>query len=161
MIFGWSLSPDEINSLYVASLMAPLSMVRSGGDIILSWPAGTLQQAGLVPGPYTNLTSVTSPYTNHPSATMQFSRVLVREPLRRRLSGNMQDQSAAGRAIARVSSPLATALRGSTAIRWPGKPLGPFRQSVFGPTIHKNQRIVHANQRFGYSIGAAKPVGSL
>jgi hypothetical protein len=77
MIFGRSLSPDEINSLYVASLMARLSIVRSGGDIILSWPEGTLQQAGLVTGPYTNLTSVTSPYTNPPSATMQFFRVLV------------------------------------------------------------------------------------
>lgn len=77
MIFNRTLSPNEINSLYQASVQARLSIVRSGSDIILSWPAGTLQQAGLVTGQYTNLTSVTSPYTNHPSATMQFFRVLV------------------------------------------------------------------------------------
>ena len=78
MIFNRTLSPDEINSLYVASLTAPLGIVRSRGDIILSWPEGILQQAGLVTGPYTNLTSVTSPYTNHPSATRQFFRVQMR-----------------------------------------------------------------------------------
>ena len=78
MIFGQTLSPDEINSLYLASISAPLSVVTSGGKIILSWPSGTLQQADQVNGTYNDMTGVTSPYTNTPSAAQKYYRVRLR-----------------------------------------------------------------------------------
>ena len=76
MIFGRALSPGEINSLYLASLAERLSVVTSGGNIILSWPGGTLQEADQVTGPYTD-TGATSPYTNAP-ISLKFYRVKVR-----------------------------------------------------------------------------------
>jgi hypothetical protein len=67
MIFGRTLAPSEINALYSASLAERLTIVTSGGKVILTWPGGTLQQAAQVTGPYNDMTGVTSPYTNSPS----------------------------------------------------------------------------------------------
>jgi len=62
----------------LASISAPLSVVTSGGKIILSWPSGTLQQADQVNGTYNDMTGVTSPYTNTPSAAQKYYRVRLR-----------------------------------------------------------------------------------
>ncbi len=54
-----------------------LTATRSGQDVVLSWPFGTLQSAPAVTGTYTNVPSATSPLTNAPSQTKSFYRVLV------------------------------------------------------------------------------------
>jgi len=80
MVFTRTLSPTEINALYTAAFTVPnvrLNIARdSGGNVILTWPSGTLQQSELVTGPYTNVPSATSPYTNAPSGS-KFYRLLV------------------------------------------------------------------------------------
>jgi hypothetical protein len=78
-----ALSPLEAASIYMAGLSNQLSFVsapitllqrRSGNQIILSWPAGTLQSSDSVTGLYTNVTPV-SPLSLTPSAGKQFYRV--------------------------------------------------------------------------------------
>jgi hypothetical protein len=61
----------------VSSPAVILSIQRSGNNVILSWPQGTLQSAGTVNGTYNNVTGATSPYTNTISGTAQFYRVRV------------------------------------------------------------------------------------
>jgi hypothetical protein len=48
-----------------------LSIGRSGANVVLTYQ-GTLQAAGIVTGPYTNVVNATSPYTNAPSGTLFF-----------------------------------------------------------------------------------------
>ena len=77
MIFDRTLSPAEINQLYNAALVAPvsLSIALSGGNVILTWPSGTLQHAAQVTGQYNDMLGVSSPWTNPPTG---FYRVRVR-----------------------------------------------------------------------------------
>ena len=77
MIFGRALSPAEITMIYYSLPPTQLSIMRSGAATVLSWPSGTLQQADLVAGPYSDMTGVTSPYTNTSSAGQKFYRVRV------------------------------------------------------------------------------------
>ena len=79
MIFDRSLSPSDINALYQAAVLpvVELTITRSAGNTVLSWPAGTLQESDEAAGPYNDLTGVTSPYTNAPVATKKFYRVRV------------------------------------------------------------------------------------
>ncbi|HKW30821.1 MAG TPA: DUF2341 domain-containing protein, partial [Verrucomicrobiae bacterium] len=60
----------------VSSSAVTLSIQRSGNNVILSWPQGTLQSASTVNGTYNNVNGATSPYTNTVSGT-QFYRVRV------------------------------------------------------------------------------------
>ncbi|HWY75717.1 MAG TPA: immunoglobulin domain-containing protein [Verrucomicrobiae bacterium] len=80
MVFGRALAPAEIGALYQAAFPAhvQLYLTVSGGNIILTWSNGTLQQSSRVTGTYTDLVGVTSPYTNAPTAAQQFFRVKVR-----------------------------------------------------------------------------------
>ena len=55
-----------------------VTILKSGNQLQLSWPSGTLQTAVQVTGPYTNMTGVVSPYTISPSETTRFFRVKVR-----------------------------------------------------------------------------------
>jgi hypothetical protein len=75
-----SLSPTEIFELYSAGgiPLITLNIQQIGNDIVLTWPQGTLQQAGVVTGPYANVTGATSPYTNAINSTQQFYRVQVK-----------------------------------------------------------------------------------
>lgn len=52
-----------------------LTIHVSGNNAILTWPAGTLQSASQLNGPYINVTGATSPYTNTLSGAQQFYRV--------------------------------------------------------------------------------------
>ena len=75
MIFNDALSPTAINALY-AGVPAPvtLSIARSGNNLVLTWPRGTLLEATNLAGPWmTN--NATSPFTNSPSGAMEFYRV--------------------------------------------------------------------------------------
>jgi hypothetical protein len=54
-----------------------LTLTRSGNNIVLSWPFGTLQAAPTVTGTYANVPGAVSPLTNAPSGTAKFYRVQV------------------------------------------------------------------------------------
>jgi len=54
-----------------------ISIEKVGNNVILTWPAGTLQQSSSVNGTYNDLPSATSPYTNTISGPQQFFRVKV------------------------------------------------------------------------------------
>jgi len=64
---------------YATAAVAPvsLSIIKSGGDVILSWPAGTLQEATSINGTYNDLTGVSSPYTNAITGGQKYYRVKV------------------------------------------------------------------------------------
>ena len=61
-IYNKALNPAQIQNHYLNTTR--LTAVLSGGNIIVSWPTGTLQAAGTVSGVYTNVPGATSPYTN-------------------------------------------------------------------------------------------------
>ncbi|MGI8964715.1 MAG: LamG domain-containing protein, partial [Limisphaerales bacterium] len=79
MIFGRALTPTEISALYSAATTSAvrLQITKSGGNVVVTWPTGTLQQSSDVTGPYSDLTGVTSPYTSVPSADKMFYRVRI------------------------------------------------------------------------------------
>ena len=75
------LTSEQIQSHYLNSTnvaKVTLSIERSGGNVVLSWPSGTLQQSDTSIGNYTELADATSPYTIKPSAVAKFYRVKVR-----------------------------------------------------------------------------------
>jgi beta-glucanase (GH16 family) len=47
----------------------------SNGNAVLSWPAGTLQSATNLPGPWQDVAGATSPYTNSPTLPQEFYRL--------------------------------------------------------------------------------------
>jgi len=67
-VYDRVLTPQEIKT---HALNAPtLTLTPSAGDVILSWVpsgGGTLQSAPAVTGPYTNISTATSPWTNSPT----------------------------------------------------------------------------------------------
>ena len=62
----------------VTSSAVTLSFTRSGNNLVLSWPQGTLQSASQVTGPYTDMTGVSSPYSAPLSGPQKYFRVRVR-----------------------------------------------------------------------------------
>jgi hypothetical protein len=73
--YNYALSAQQIQAHYQATVR--LTAARSGGSLVLSWPFGTLQQAGNVSGTYVTVTGATSPYTNTLNGSQQFFRVQV------------------------------------------------------------------------------------
>jgi hypothetical protein len=73
--YDQALTPSQVQSHYVATVR--LTLTRSGGNLVLSWPFGTLQHASQVTGGWSDLTGITSPYTNSPTLGAQFYRVKV------------------------------------------------------------------------------------
>jgi hypothetical protein len=57
----------------------PVSLMveRSGSNIILSWPTGTLLSSGEANGTYTPVANATSPYTTGTSENRKFYKVVV------------------------------------------------------------------------------------
>jgi hypothetical protein len=80
MIFDRALTPAQIDALYSGTVIprpVPLTVTRSGNNLTLSWPNGTLQQADEATGAYTDMAGVTSPYNLSPSGSKKFYRVRV------------------------------------------------------------------------------------
>ena len=75
-IYNRALSPRQIQAHYSIGVYAqePLTLSRSGNNVILTWPAGTLQEATSVAGPYNGL-AATSPYTTPATDAQKFYRV--------------------------------------------------------------------------------------
>ncbi|HEY1787299.1 MAG TPA: DUF2341 domain-containing protein [Verrucomicrobiae bacterium] len=65
-----------------SAVIAPvitLYIQTSGSNVILTWPAGTLQSANQITGPYRDLSGANSPYTNTVSGPQEFFRVQIGE----------------------------------------------------------------------------------
>jgi PKD repeat protein len=64
----------------VVTNLGPVTLViqLSGNQLQLTWPAGTLQSALVVTGPYTGVTNASSPFMISPSNSTQFFRIRVR-----------------------------------------------------------------------------------
>jgi hypothetical protein len=73
--YNYALTPQQVQVHYLNTVR--LTFTRSGADVVLSWPFGTLQQADDVTGNYANVTGATSPLTNAPSGSKKFYRVQV------------------------------------------------------------------------------------
>ena len=72
--YNKALTPDQIQTHYLDGVRLTITKLENS-KTVLSWPMGTLQQAGTVDGTYTDVTSATSPYTNSPTAAPSFFRV--------------------------------------------------------------------------------------
>jgi hypothetical protein len=72
-------SQIALTRINYAPNLAPvtLSLARVGSNVVLAWPAGTLQQSPSVLGIYTNMAGATSPYTNAVSGAQNFFRIKV------------------------------------------------------------------------------------
>jgi Concanavalin A-like lectin/glucanases superfamily len=63
-IYNYALSPVQIAAHYSMGAYGPnpLTITRSGSDVVLTWSAGVLQEASSVTGPYAD-SAASSPYT--------------------------------------------------------------------------------------------------
>jgi len=74
-VYQYALSPQQVKSHYLVG--AILTITPSGSNVILTWPVGTLQQAGSITGTFTDVTA-TSPYTTAAGGAAKYYRVVVR-----------------------------------------------------------------------------------
>jgi hypothetical protein len=72
-LYNKALTAQQVQLHYLNTVK--LSVTKSGSNVVLSWPFGTLEAAPAVSGTYNDLTSATSPYTNAPSGSAKFYRV--------------------------------------------------------------------------------------
>jgi O-glycosyl hydrolase len=80
-IFDYPLSAAQLNQLYTLALGGlTLTLQRSGGNFVVSWPFGALQQANSLAGPWAAVPGAASPYTNAPSGQQLFYRVTAQTP---------------------------------------------------------------------------------
>jgi len=79
-----ALTPLEAASIFIAAVSNNLSYVggpftlsvtRSGGNVILNWSVGVLQQADVATGPYTDVEGAMSPRTVPATAARKFYRL--------------------------------------------------------------------------------------
>ena len=78
-VFYSALSPQTITNLYVAGAKGvslqgvPDPLIH--GNILLTYPVGTLQQANIVQGPYTDVLGATTPYSVPMNSSNNFFKV--------------------------------------------------------------------------------------
>lgn len=76
-LYNHALSADRVQTHYLTGIygLASLTVTRSGNTTVLNWPAGILQQADLVTGPYTDVAGAISPYTAPAGPAKKFYRL--------------------------------------------------------------------------------------
>ncbi len=76
---GTGNSQLTLTRINYATAAAPvtLSIAKSGNDVVLTWPSGTLQESTNVSGTYIDVLGVSSPYTNTISEPQKYFRVKV------------------------------------------------------------------------------------
>lgn len=74
-IFYNALPPTNIYELYLAAVGELITYTNSAGNLVLSWPEGTLLSSTNVQGPYNPVGGATSPYTNSLTGPRMFYRV--------------------------------------------------------------------------------------
>jgi hypothetical protein len=65
----------SVNHLSFTSAAITLSLNKSGNNVILTWPAGVLQSADEVTGPYVDVPAASSPFSAPATAAKKFYRV--------------------------------------------------------------------------------------
>lgn len=70
-----ALTADQVQAHYNATVK--LGIAKVGGNIVLTWPFGTLQQADQPTGTFSDVASATSPYTTAIGTAAKFYRVKV------------------------------------------------------------------------------------
>jgi len=75
-VYSYALSDARIAAHYSVGVLGsnPLSIVKSGSDVVITWPAGTLQEANEAAGTYSDVVA-TSPLTTPASGTRKFYRI--------------------------------------------------------------------------------------
>ncbi len=78
-IFTEAITAAQLQDLYAGIYAGPvnLDVTRSGLNVILNWPAGTLMQASSLLGPWITNSTAVSPYTVTATSGNQFFKVLV------------------------------------------------------------------------------------
>src|SRR5262249_28923576 len=76
-IYNYALSPSHIAAHYSMGVLGatPLQITKSGANVILTWSAGTLQEASVVGGPYTDVSGASSPYSTPATAAQKYYRL--------------------------------------------------------------------------------------
>jgi len=74
-IFTNSLSSNNVYQIYLAATSELITYTNSAGNLVLSWPVGTLLSSTNVLGPYSAVGGAASPYTVSKSVPRQFYRV--------------------------------------------------------------------------------------
>jgi hypothetical protein len=74
-IFTNSLSSNSIYQIYLAATSELITFTNSAGNLVLSWPEGTLLSSTNVVGPYSAVGGAASPYTVPKTVPRQFYRV--------------------------------------------------------------------------------------
>ena len=72
-VYNYALTPQQIQLHYLNS--TKVNITKSGNNVVLTWPFGTLQSAPLATGTYTDVAGATSPYTNAISGNQHYFRV--------------------------------------------------------------------------------------
>ena len=73
--YNKALTLDQVQAHFQATVK--LSITKSGNNVVLSWPFGTLQQADQAAGTFNDLGTATSPYTNAITGSAKYYRVKV------------------------------------------------------------------------------------
>ncbi len=68
-------SPTEVSATPLGSQAVFISILSSGNNMTITWPAGALQSATNVAGPWIDLGNAVSPYVVIPSESQRFYRV--------------------------------------------------------------------------------------
>jgi hypothetical protein len=72
-VYNKALTPLQIQNHFLNTTY--VSITGSGSNVVIAWPAGTLQSSTNVSGPYLNVGGATSPFTNSVSGKQKFFRV--------------------------------------------------------------------------------------
>jgi hypothetical protein len=73
-IFTNALSSNAVYQIYSAATGELVTLTNSAGNLVLSWPWGTLSSSTNVAGPYAPVSGATSPYTVPQNAPQKFYR---------------------------------------------------------------------------------------
>ena len=69
------LSADRVKAHYANSIATRLEYAKSGNDLVLTWSAGTLQEANTIDGSFADVAGANSPFTVTPNEAKKFYRV--------------------------------------------------------------------------------------
>jgi Concanavalin A-like lectin/glucanases superfamily len=72
-VYNYPLSATQVANHFLNATQ--VGITQSGGNVVITWPVGTLQASTIVTGTYTNVPGATSPYTNAISGKSTFYRV--------------------------------------------------------------------------------------
>jgi len=73
--YNYAMSPDQVQAHFLNA--TKITVAKSGGNLVLSWPSGTLVQANKVTGPYAPVNGAASPFTVTPGSTNTFYQILT------------------------------------------------------------------------------------